>query len=203
MYGTLLSNKQIERMVDSDPKFSIAPYDRGRQKLAHYKLSPARILAPGPVRADGTRRHAEVGDLRDGPFTFEPRQYLIVEVHETLRLPEGVVGQFTPASTLVEQGFGLVAGKLDSEYGSAAERVILGLVNLLDEENSFDPEMGIAHVSFVDFRGTERNPATFSAKERADFRLRYFDDGPNYHADDPDDDAMDEPEDDPDDDSMD
>lgn len=187
MYGTFLSNKQIERMVESGTsKFSITPYELGRQKLAHYRLSPGRILAPGPLRRDATRRHAEIGDLRDGPHIFKPRQYLIVEVRETMRLPEGIVGQFTPASTLVEQGFGLVAGKLDSEYGSQGERIILGLANLLDEDNPFDPARGIAHVSFIDFRGTERNPSKFSPQEREDFRNRQLDDGPDYHADDPD-----------------
>lgn len=186
MYGTVLSNKQIERLVEGGGKFTISSYDRSRQKLAHYKLSPARILAAGPLRKDGTRRHVEIGDLRDGPHVFRGRQYLIVEVKETIRLPEGIVGQFTPASTLVEQGFGLVAGKLDSEYGADGERIILGLVNLLDEDNPFDPAMGIAHISFTDFRGAERNLARFTAQERADFRDRRFgDDGPDYHVDDP------------------
>lgn len=187
MYGTVLSNKQIERMVDGEGKFNISSYERSRQKLAHYKLSPARILAPGPLRKDGTRRHVEIGDLRDGPHVFKAHEYRIVEVKETIRLPEGIVGQFTPASTLVEQGFGLVAGKLDSEYGSEGERIILGLVNLLDEDNPFDPALGIAHISFIDFRGAERNPAKFTPEERADFRdRRLSDDGPNYHVDDPD-----------------
>jgi deoxycytidine triphosphate deaminase len=187
MYGTLLSNKQIELLIKGPSGFKINPYDRSRQKLAHYKLSPARILAPGPLRKDGTRRHVEIGDLRDGTHVFKPAQYLIVEVKETVILPEGIVGQFTPASTLIEQGFGLVAGKLDSEYGSQGERILLGLVNLLDEENPFDPTLGIGHVSFTDFRGTERNPARFTAEERADFRDRRLraDDGPDYHRDDP------------------
>lgn len=80
-----------------------------------------------------------------------------------------------------------MAGKLDSEYGSQGERILLGLVNLLEEENPFDPTLGIAHVSFTDFRGTERNLARFTPEEREDFRDRRLrDDGPDYHRDDPD-----------------
>lgn len=189
MYGNLLSNKQIEQMVRGPGNFSISPYRKDHQKLAHYKLSPGRVMVPGPLRADRSRgRPTQVGDLRDGVQLFKPQQYLIVEVLETIRLPEGILGQFTPASTLIEQGFGLVAGKLDSEYGARGERIIVGLTNLLNEDNPFNPRLGLAHVSFADFRGTERRLAKFTKQERDDFDDRRFpEDGPDYHRDDPED----------------
>lgn len=189
MYGNRLSNKQIEQMVNGPGPFIIAPYRQDRQKLAHYKLTPARVLTPSVVQPDGRRSEfmAEVGNLRQGPFQFGPRQYLIVEVFETIRLPEGIIGDFTAASTLIEQAFGLVAGKLDSEYGKDGERILLGLYNLLDRDNVFDPSLGIAHISFHDFRGTERRSARFTDREMRDFRDRRLDDHDaiNYHLDDP------------------
>lgn len=189
MYGNLLSNKQIEQYVHGPDKFTIHPYKRDRLKLAHYKLSAGFIAKPGILREDGTRRHKTVGHLSDGPYVFEPRQYLIVQLRETILLPEGIVGNFVPASTLVEQGFALTAGKLDSGYGELdgqEQHVLVGLTNLLDEPNPFDSSLGICHIYFADFRGTERFNVDFTAAERQDFRDRRLgDDGPNYHADDP------------------
>ena len=186
MYGNVLSNSQINAMRNSR-LMTIRPYDPSRMKLAHYKLRAGHLGTPGKLEQSGLRHHVHAHDFRDGPFPFQPHQYMIVQIKETILIPEGIVGNFVPASSLVEQGFGLTAGKLDSDYGEADEqRILFGLVNFLDVENVFDPGNGIAHIYFVDFRGTERLQVRQSDKERQEFSDRHIqldriaDDGPDY-----------------------
>lgn len=188
MYGNILSNAQIHEMVKSN-QLVIHPYQQWRLKLAHYRLTPSFVATAGEFSDGRARGRSTPPDLRSGPFHFPPREYRIIEVAETLILPEGIVGSFVSASTLVEQGFALTAGKLDADYGREGERVILGMTNLLDRTNLFDPTRGFAHIYFIDFRGADRHPIDFSPEQRHDFRDRISrgDDGPNYHRDDPDD----------------
>lgn len=176
MYGTLLTNAHVKELI-RNRAINIEPFDEGSLKLAHYRLRPQHLVRPLAQRDDGTREYSlPVHDFRSGkPFRFEANEYLIATTIEHIILGPGIVGEVIPASTLVEQGFGIVAGKLDPGYGSIEGKpqdFIIGLKNLLDEPNFFFPGRGIANISFHDFRGTSRLPLDWSDSERSDFKTR-------------------------------
>ncbi|MCF6390895.1 hypothetical protein L2K20_28355 [Mycobacterium sp. MBM] len=192
MFGNILSNAQITSMV-KNKTLTLSPFEPSRLKLAHYRLKPGKLLRLGPLDEDGNREFLVAHDLnypkRNPNFMFEPGEYMLVEVQEDVVLPPGVVGNFLPASSLIEQGFGLTAGKLDPGYGQIdgeKQRIIFGIKNMLNERNIFNPSRGLAHIFFVDLSGVRTLPAGFSQVEKKDFRdrddryWRALDDGPFY-----------------------
>ena len=92
-----------------------------------------------------------------------------------------------PASSLVEQGFGLTAGKIDPGYGDRNEKLVFGLKNLLDEANIYDSRRGLAYIFFVDLRGLRtivtHNEPDWKQQNRNPEFWRAQDDGPRHDQD--------------------
>lgn len=175
MYGTVLTNVQIEQLMRAPGGIRFHAFHASSMKLAHYRLRPGLLFRPGRQRKDGSHDLGlPIHDFRHGgPYTFEPNEYLLITSVETIVLPEGVVGEVIPASTLVEQCFSLVAGKLDAEYGSIdGELFIMGMKNMLDERNTFFPKNGVANIAFHDFRGAFRQVKHFTEAQKKDFSDR-------------------------------
>lgn len=176
MFGNIISNAEIVEMVDKRT-LTIQPFSAQKLKLAHYRLQAGRLLRPQRTAGSMDTDLATVHEFRhNSPFyVFRPSEYLVVEVREIVILPPGIVGNFLPASALIELGFGLTAGKLDPGYGSLdgeEQKVLFGLKNQLDVPNEFDSRRGLAHIYFVNLTGLRTVSADFTPEERADFRDR-------------------------------
>ena len=189
MYGNKLSNAHVSELIEhGDIQF--VNFDKSNLKLSHYRLRPNELWRPTAQKQDGSHRRAHVHSFSDGPYEFEPYEYLVVTTIEHIVLPEGMTGEVVEASTLVEQCFGLTAGKLDPGYGNIGNKrqdFIMGLRNQLNAPNIFHPDAGVANISFIDFRGTRRLQTEWSRRQLDDFddrelrrRRRAEDDGPFY-----------------------
>ena len=174
MYGTTLSNAQIEilRQVGGEKGLTITHFNKANLKLSHYRLQPGLLYRPVRQGSRGDWERELIHDFDEGPYAFDGNEYLIIAPREEITLPEGVVAQVIPASTLVEQCFSLTAGKLDAGYSETGAKFLMGIKNLRSETNKFHPERGLANVSFVDFRGADRNRVSFTANERRDYEDR-------------------------------
>jgi deoxycytidine triphosphate deaminase len=76
---------------------------------------------------------------------------------------------FIPSSNLIEEGFGLTAGKIDPGYGKLdgkRQQIRFGMKNLRNEENILEPNQVVAYVYFVDLRGLNNNAFRFSNADR-------------------------------------
>lgn len=180
MFGNLINNNQLKHLIENK-EIEIGGYDKKNMSLAHYALHIGRVRVR---KANG--EWATQHDFEDtkNPFSVPANGYVVVITDEVIKLNnENIVGQFDPASTLIEQGFDLVSGKIDKMYGSKKERVVFGLKNMLDEPNEINHKMRVAHVSFYDLRGVSGEKVEISAAEmklRVQRLLRDMDDGPNY-----------------------
>lgn len=191
MFGNVISNAEIEDLR-TKKALTIEPWEPRNLKLAHYRLTAGRLLRPRlPASAPqaGTR---EVHDFKESPtFEFAPGEFLIVELAQLLIVPNGVVGNFLPASNVVQRGFGITAGKLDPGFGKVdgkTQHIQFGMKNQLDAPNSWNVHNGLAHVYFVNLTGLRTNAVTFTENEKrtilkdrddAAFK-RANDDGPHY-----------------------
>jgi deoxycytidine triphosphate deaminase len=189
MYGNTLSNASVKELI-KHRDIQFVNFDDSNLRLSHYRLRPGQLWKPGIQKDDGSHRRVHVHDFEDGPYEFQPNEYLIVTAIEQIVLCEGMTGEVIGASTLIEQCFGLTSGKLDPGYGALGgnrQEFIMGLKNMLDQPNSFYPNQGVANISFIDFRGTRRLATTWSPRDLQEFderkttrRLRAEDDGPEY-----------------------
>jgi len=193
VFGNVVSDAEILELRRSKD-IVIDPFHQNRMRLAHYALTAGAVIRlQNQADIHGTR---ELHDFDVRPtYAFQPNEYQLVEVVEQITLAPGFVGSFVAASDLIEHGFGLTAGKIDPGFGSLGNRkqkVRFGIKNLLDEENVFDRNMGLAHVYFVNLRGLRtRRTRQFTQEEqsklerRHDLRyLRDYDDGVPYPDDD-------------------
>lgn len=189
MYGNKLSNAHVVELIDHN-EIKFFNFVQANLKLSHYRLRPSDLWKPMEQKTDGSHRRVHVHSFSEGAYRFEPNEYLIVTTIEHIVLPEGMTGEVIGASTLVEQGFSLVSGKLDPGYGDLDGKhqdFIMGLKNMMNADNYFYPESGIANISFIDFRGTRRYQTEWSPRQLRDFddrqmrrRRRAEDDGPLY-----------------------
>jgi deoxycytidine triphosphate deaminase len=189
MFGNVINNAQIKKLI-KDKELTLSPFRDDRLKVAHYALRPSGVLWAGAQNSKGKRELQSKHDFdSDDKYVFQPGEYAIVEVEEFILLPDGIVGHFLPSSTLIESGFGLTAGKLDPRYGKLGgnrQKLIFGLKNLKNEQNTFYSAEGLAHIYFIDLRGLNSLPLDFSDPEVQDFIRRFprfkraHDDGPSY-----------------------
>lgn len=189
MFGNVLNNNQILHLKDKQD-LTIEPFDKKQLKLAHYALKAASVLQIGDVNHKGVRQQNLKHDFRNGDdYVFQPNEYAVVEVQEFIKLKDGIFGHFIPASLLIDQGFGLVAGKIDPQYGALdGKRQVIrfGVKNLKDSQNTLYSGQNVAHVYFVDLRGLNNLPNQMTQEEieflmtRWPRYVRQKDDGPDY-----------------------
>lgn len=145
MFGTLLSNDLLVRRI-SDGNIAIKPFSRELAQIAHYPLGLESVY-----RKNGNSWKECHNFLKDGEtFRMSANEYVVVEVSQQIRLKTGFAGTFIPASNLIEQGLGLVAGKITAPFGANGEKIRFGLKNYLDEGNNLSKTQGLAYIQFFD-----------------------------------------------------
>ena len=169
MFGNLTNNVQLKKLLETR-QLEIEPFAPDDMSLTHYTLHVGRVKVRNP---DGTWTTKHDFDESTSPYVMQENDYVTVVTRERLKLlSEHLVGLFTPASTLIEQGFGLVSGKIDKRYGTTGddrgrsqELVVFGLKNFLNTKNIISPSMRVAHVSFFDLRGVAGEKVELSQAE--------------------------------------
>lgn len=153
MFGNLLGGQLLKQYFgDAADKIRIRGDGvRGRKKLgfAEYTLYASQLFAESVL--DG-KSYWALHDLKNA-YEMEPHEYVRIQASEQVILPPGVVGRFTPASSLIEIGLLLTAGKLDPEYGAGGEHLTFGLFNARSSPVTVTHDLPLAHLSFFDIRG--------------------------------------------------
>ena len=179
MFGNLMNNRQIIKAYESG-ELGITPWNQNNLKSAHYPLTPKLLFQKQPTGVE-TQIH-NFG--RDGEnYSVQENGYVIVEIAEQLKVAEGIIGQFIPSSNLIEQGFGLTAGRLENPYGQKGEPIRFGLKNLLPYPSALSGKQRLAYVMFYDLRGLNNIPIEFTEREWRLIAIRMTrarDDGPFY-----------------------
>ena len=113
----------------------------------------------------------ESANLNNDKIELEPKQYGVVKISNRIKLSDGIVGQFTPSSILIECGLLLTAGKLDQGYEGD---IIFGLYNANSVKTVLTGSMKLAYISFYDLRGVSNSVGKYyeeyvreMAKQRA------------------------------------
>jgi deoxycytidine triphosphate deaminase len=184
MFGNLVNNKQIKDLRDKGV-IEINPYNKKDQSLVHYTLHVKKVKRLQP---DGNLRTIHDFSEKNFNYELEPNDYVIVEIEEVIKLNDAnIVGQFVPCSTLIEQGLGLIAGKIDKKYGTTGQKfhknqemIHFGLKNFLNEKNTISPMLRVAHLMLFDLRGVATSKIDLSdAETMVRFKrfLRQYEDG--------------------------
>lgn len=187
MFGTLVNNKQLQKLIQ-EKEIEIDKFESENLGLVHYTLHSGKVKVR---QADGLWKTAHDFNETNDPFVVPPNGYVIVEIKESIKLlNDYIVGEFRPASNLIEDGFGLTSGKIDKKYGTTGEeqgrsqeRVVFGMKNFLDVSNEITKGMRIAHVVFFDLRGVSGETVELSKAEihqRLNRLERAMDDGVAY-----------------------
>jgi deoxycytidine triphosphate deaminase len=177
VYGNVLNNSQISALVKSK-EISIEPFDAKKLKLAHYPLSAGCVLWATEISSTTQiRKFENRADFRnDEDYDFDSNEYAVVEINEFIKISEGIVGHFVPSSSLIEQGFGITAGKIDPGYGSIGgkkQQIRFGLKNLRQSKNRLKANQTLAPVFFIDLRGLNNLDANLSREEVQFLMQRY------------------------------
>jgi len=110
---------------------------------------------------------------RDGDvFTFPEDKYVVVEIEELIKVPNGIVGQFVPASSLIELGIGITAGRIEFPYGQENEPIRFGLKNNLSSNTVIKGSEQIAYVQFFDLRSLVGESTELSERDALLFAAR-------------------------------
>lgn len=179
MYGNILNNKQILNLIDSG-EIKITPFNERKLQTIHYPLN-IKGIARFPDDDSEPSYH-----LLKKTIKLEPNEYVTIDIDEHIELCEGIIGEFTISSNLIEKGISLTCGKIDSEYGKKGESIIFGLKNLLNKRNSIEKDLKIAYIKFYDLRALDNNRYKLSKEEMVLWKQRtrrFLDDGPNYYED--------------------
>lgn len=187
MIGNLITNDLLSRRM-RDGSISIQPFQRELAQLAHYPLTLGTILRRNGKAWSVAHDFAKDGDT----CRLQANEYVVVEIMQQVRLQNGFVGTFIPASNLIEQGLGLVAGKITAPFGQNGEKIRFGLKNYVDQPNDITKGQGLAYVQFFDLSGLPASEYVLSRRDldvysqrrhqRADDDSAYSvaDDSPNF-----------------------
>ena len=183
MYGNVVTNSQLRALIDSNC-LSISPYDEKNLKAAAYTLSPGRILRRGD---DKEYEVAHSFTPKKSSFILKAGEYVVVEPKQSVVIRRaGIIGTFITASTNVEAGLLLVAGQIDSLYGTSGEALRFGMKNLLDEPNEITDKTRLVHLQLIDMRGSAADPVKPTQDVKALWETRRREEnwleqrGPNY-----------------------
>lgn len=189
MIGNLLNNKQLTDLVERGV-MKIDRFDPKKIHTYHYPLMPRDIFQVGNRRPNGQVDVKRVGpavhDTRH--FNFEQDQYLLVQIDEHIVIPDGIVAQFVSPYQLIEKGFQLNSGRMESPFGRENNRLVFGVKNLLSKANAFSLTEPVAYIYFFDLRGLDSAEYPLTPAEIKKFRefarryRRFDDDGPDYEA---------------------
>lgn len=150
MYGNLVNKAHLEQLI-KEHRIEFSPhYDSKKAQIAQYPLTIGQILK----RENNIKmKMLHSFDITNEDYILEPNQYILINIFERIKLSKDIVGRFIPSSSLIEQGLGLVAGKIEHPFGEKGEVIRFGLKNYLDEKNVLSKDMRVAYVQFFDLHG--------------------------------------------------
>lgn len=169
MFGNLITNRQL-KTLRAESRIFIEPFSERNLKATHYTLNPGRVLR----RIDDHEWDIVFAftDTRK-EFRLDANEYVIVEVKQTVKIQsDGIVGRFVTASTNIESGLLVVAGQIDSQYGTGGEALRFGVKNLLSTPNVITCDTRLAHLEFFDLRGITSEPREPTLDEKQVWELR-------------------------------
>ncbi len=184
MYGNVITNQQLRNLL-RDNCLSIDPFDDKYLKASAYTLRPGRVLRRGK---DGEYDVVHTFGARRKTFSLDPNEYVLVEALEKVAIrASGIVGNFSTASTNIENGLLIVSGQIDSKYGVKGEALRFGVKNLLDVGNQISNETRLVHLQLIDMRGSATDPVKSTKESKDVWRERVNENwaeqhGPNYDA---------------------
>lgn len=168
MYGNVLNNTQVRNLIEGK-KIEIVPFDSDALDLIHYPLLPCTIYVRDGRKEDGLSKVKSVASHveEDSEFVLKPRQSVLVQTEQLVSFADGIVAQFTTPYQLIDTGFQLNAGRLSSQFGKQSRKLVFGVTNLLDIDNTLDLKSPIAYIYFIDFSALNNsNPNKKGEEER-------------------------------------
>lgn len=182
MFGNLLNNTLIRELVDAREIMITPRFNPARLQIAQYPLFPFAVhsvSAPNKIKREYL--FGEDGNT----YTLTPDQYVVIDILELIQLPIGIVGRFIPASSIIERGLSLTAGKLEHPFCHNGERIRFGLKNLLSCPNLLKADEQIAYIEFFDLRGMDNFDYKLNRRDKKVYKERVDPDAdaPNYEKD--------------------
>lgn len=179
MFGNLVNNTQLIHLVQIEKLVDITPWDPATLKTAHYPLKPKVIWKRVSGALKAVHNYERDGDR----YSLAENEYVVVEIREHIKVPEGIIGQFVASSNLIEQGLGITAGRLEFPYGQKGEPIRFGLKNFLNEPNALRMSDQLAYIQLFDLRGLDNNAVKLTPRDIKLFTMRLTrakEDGPFY-----------------------
>ena len=162
MYGNVLTNRQLTRLI-ADKSLVIKPFQSTSLKEAAYTLNPGHVLK---ISDDGEWAVAHTFSATKPTFTLKPNEYVVVQPKQDVIISvDGIIGTFIQASSNIEGGLLVVAGQIDSQYGTKGEALHFGVKNLLSSENVISISTRLVHLQLIDLRGSTADPVTRSTEQ--------------------------------------
>ncbi len=162
MYGNVLTNRQLNRLI-AEKSLQIRPFSQSSLKEAAYTLNPGRILRLNP---GGHWNVVHILSDDEPSFALDPNEYVIVEPLQSVTITvDGIIGTFIQASTNVEGGLLVVAGQIDSRYGTKGEALRFGVKNLFSASNLISLKTRLVHLQLIDLRGSTSDPITLTQQQ--------------------------------------
>lgn len=138
----ILSNEMIEQCL-SESVIRIKPFHSDLLGPTFYGLQPHAVRYHR-YDNEGLLEHGRT-PLDEDLYRLRPQEYVIVSIEEQITIPQGMVGQFYPASRCIERGLLLTSGRLDAGYERA---IVFGVRNASEEDVILSPDRQIARISF-------------------------------------------------------
>ena len=166
MFGTIVNNRQLIDLIGQN-KVYIHPFKKELLKSLHYPLTASKYLSSAGRKAGNPIFNVRADFKADcDEVIFEPKEYLIAEISQTIAVSEGIVGNFIPSSRLIDYGFSLTCGRIESPYGAAGEVVRFGIANQLNCNNKLSKETVLGYVQFFDFRALATEGVIMTDEDR-------------------------------------
>lgn len=152
MLGTIVNNKQLVDLQKSG-RVRIHPFDEKKIKTIHYPLTASKFFQclgrEGKEPKFGIKYDFELSAKK---ADFEPNEYMVVQIKQSITVDDGIIGHFIPSSKLVDYGFVLTCGRLEAPYGQNGEVIRFGIGNQLGIKNVIHKDEVLAYVYFIDLR---------------------------------------------------
>ena len=163
MYGNVLTNRQLNKLL-AEKSLVIKPFSPSSLKEAAYTLNPGHVLR---LSKEGEWEVVHTFSIKKPTFVLKPDEYVIVQPKQDVIISvDGIIGSFIQASTNVEGGLLVVAGQIDSKYGTGGEALRFGVKNLFAFENSISINTRLVHLQLIDLRGSTSDPVTRTAEQQ-------------------------------------
>jgi deoxycytidine triphosphate deaminase len=158
---SVLNNQQILKLIE-EKRVTITPFNDQKLKSNWYALHPNLAILDLEVEIrEPFNDYVHFDKQKNGCFTIEANDYIVIEVEEKIILDDGVVGMFIPASICIESGLLITTGKLDSNYSG---RIKFGIYNVKPRPVNIFKEYPIAYLALFDTSGSMTKKTSTDSK---------------------------------------